>query len=144
MRRVGGAAGMGVAWAVAWAPAAVLVGLIVDPDGSLDEMWVAIGAYPGFLSGVVFAAVLAMADRRGLDALPLARAGAWGALAGLLVGVLPFTIGESTTELPLWLLAAAVVGAFTAMSALSAVASARVARRFMRSAPPARTVRQRA
>ena len=54
-------------------------GLIVDPDGSMDEMWVAVGAYPGLLCGVIFAAVFGMAEgRHRFDELSLARAGAWG------------------------------------------------------------------
>src|SRR5918999_1910465 len=64
LRRIRGALLMGLTWAVAWAPIGVLVGMIVDPDGSMDEMWPAVGAYPGFLSGVVFSVVLAIAARR--------------------------------------------------------------------------------
>ena len=41
-----------VGWAVVWSPVGVLTGIIVDPGGSMDEMWVAIGAYPGFLLAV--------------------------------------------------------------------------------------------
>jgi nitrate reductase gamma subunit len=129
MRRSRDAVLVGLAWAVAWAPVAVLIGLVVDPDGSADEMWPAIGAYPGWAAGVVFCALVAMAEERGGWAeLPLFRAGAWGAAAGLLVGVLPFTIGEATTEIPLWQLAAMVIGAITAMSAVSAVGSVLVSR----------------
>jgi uncharacterized membrane protein len=129
LTRIRGAVVMGLAWAVVWAPIAVLAGLIVDPDGSMDEMWPAIGAYPGFLSGVVFTTLIAIAyGRRGPGELPPARAGAWGAAAGVLVGVLPFTIGESASKLPLWQLASIVIGSITLLSALSAVASAVVLR----------------
>ncbi|HEX8671758.1 MAG TPA: hypothetical protein VF710_07705 [Longimicrobium sp.] len=129
LTRIRGAIVMGLAWAVVWAPIAVLAGLIVDPDGSMDEMWPAIGAYPGFLSGVVFSALIGIAyGRRGVGELTLARAGAWGAAAGVLVGVLPFTIGESASKLPLWQLASIVIGSITLLSALSAVASAMVSR----------------
>ena len=123
--RIGGAVLIGLTWAVVWAPVAVLIGLIVDPDGSMDEMWVAIGAYPGFLCGVLFSAVLGIAEGgRGFDELSLSRVGAWGAVAGLLVGVLPFLIGESTSELPPWLLGVVVVGSITLLSTVSAVGSA--------------------
>lgn len=128
LTRIRGAVVMGLGWAVVWAPVAVLVGLILDPDGSMDEMWPAIGAYPGFLCGVVFTALLGIAYGRRLGELPLSRAAAWGAAAGVLVGVLPFTIGESTSKLPVWQLAAIVIGSFTAMSAASAVGSAMLAR----------------
>lgn len=121
---------MGLVWAVVWAPIAVLVGLsIVDPDNSHDEMWVVIGAYPGFLCAVVFSAVLAIADRgRRLDELPFGRVGMWGALAGVLVGVFPFTVGTATSAVPFWRLFLSVVASITLMSALSALASAWVAR----------------
>lgn len=129
LTRIRGAVVMGLAWAVVWAPIAVLAGLIVDRDGSMDEMWPAIGAYPGFLSGVVFSALIGIAyGRRGAGELPIARAGAWGAAAGVLVGVLPFTIGESTSKLPLWQLAAIVIGSITLLSAASAVGSVVVSR----------------
>jgi hypothetical protein len=131
LKRIGRAVGMGLAWAIVWAPIAVLIGTqLIDPDNSMDEMWVAIGAYPGFLCGVIFSAALMIAERgRRLDELALSRVAAWGALAGLLVGVFPFTVGTSTTALPLWQLVLAVIGSFTLLSALSAVASAAVARK---------------
>ena len=127
--RIGGAVLIGLTWAVVWAPVAVLIGLIVDPDGSMDEMWVAIGAYPGFLCGVLFYAVLGIAEgRSGLDELPLSSVGIWGGVSGLLVGVLPFLIGESTSELPPWLLGVVVIGSITLLSAVSAVGSALLSR----------------
>ena len=129
LRRIRGAVVMGLTWAVAWALVAVLIGLIVDPDGSMDEMWVAIGGYPGFLCGAVSSAVPGRAaGRRGLDELPLSRVGAWAAAAGLLVGVLPFALGEPTSEIPPWQLGVAVVGSITLLSAVSAVASALLSR----------------
>lgn len=129
LRRVRGAIGMGVTWALVWAPVAVLIGLVVDPDGSMDEMWPAIGAYPGFLGGVVFSTVLAIAARRrGLDDLSLSRVAAWGAAAGLLVGALPFTIGEPTSDRPVWILASVVIGTITVLSAASAAGSLALAR----------------
>lgn len=135
MKRVRGAVGMGVTWALAWAPVAVLIGLAVDPDGSMDEMWPAIGAYPGFLGGVVFSVVLAIAARRRrLDELSLPRVAAWGALAGFVVGALPFMIGESASEIPAWMLAVIVIGSITGLSAASAAGSLALARRAERRA----------
>jgi hypothetical protein len=112
-----------------WAPVAVLIGMIVDPDGSMDEMWLAIGAYPGFLSGVVFSAVLGIAARRRrFNELSLSRFAAWGALAGLLIGVLPFTLGDVNTERPLWLLGVVIIGSITLLGAVSAAGSLALAR----------------
>lgn len=118
-----------LAWAVVWSPVGVLAGIILDPGGSMDEMWVAIGAYPGFLCGAVFSAVVGIAEgRRGLDELLLSRVAAWGAVSGLLVGVLPFLVGTVNTALPLWLWGVATVGAVTILSSASAVGTALIAR----------------
>jgi hypothetical protein len=107
----------------------VLIGMIVDPDGSMDEMWVAIGALPGFIGGVFFSAVLGIAARgRGFDELSLSRVAAWGALAGLLVGAIPFVLGDPITEFPVWLLGVIVVGSLTVLSAGSAAGSLALAR----------------
>jgi hypothetical protein len=126
LRGIGRAVVMGLAWAVVWAPIAVLIGtMIVDPDNSMDEMWVAAGAYPGFLCGVVFSALLGIAeDPRRFTELSLSRVGAWGAASGLLVGVLPFLIGTPSNELPLRLLGVVIIGPITLLSAVSAVGSA--------------------
>lgn len=131
MRRVRGAVGMGVTWALVWAPAAVLLGtLVIDPDNSMDEMWVMVGALPGFLGGVIFSIVLGIAARhRRLEELSMTRVTLWGALAGFLVGSLPFTIGTPTNTVPLWWLATVVIGSITALSALSAAASLAIARK---------------
>ena len=98
LRRVRAAVVMGLLWAVIWAPAAILLGtLVIDPDNSMDEMWVMVGAIPGFLTGVIFSAVLGVAARqRRLDDLSTARVGGWGALAGLVIGVLPFMLGSTS------------------------------------------------
>ena len=131
LKRVRTAALMGLAWAVVWAPVAVLIGtLIIDPDNSMDEMWVAVGAYPGFLCGVLFSAMLGMPESlRKFGEITLGRASALGALSGLLVGTFPFLVGSSTSQLPLWQLALLVIGSFAVMSAISAVISALLARK---------------
>ena len=130
LRRIRGAVLMGLTWAVVWAPVGVLIGMIVDPDGSMDEMWVAVGAYPGFLCGAVFSAVLGIAEgRRRFDELSLPRSAAWGAVGGLLVGVLPFAVGTPNTALPLWQWAAVIIGPMTLLGAVSAAGSLALARR---------------
>jgi hypothetical protein len=121
---------LALAWAVAWAPIAVVIGLtIIDPDNSMDEMWVAIGAFPGFLSALLFSALVALAGgRRRLAELSLSRAAALGAIAGLVIGALPFAIGSAETETPLLLLATGVIGSITLLATLSALASVLLAR----------------
>jgi hypothetical protein len=128
LKRVRGAALLGLGWAVAWAPIAVVLGTqIVDPDNSMDEMWVAIGAYPGFLCGVVFCALLGLMQGRGrLEEVTLPRALTLGALSGIAVGMLPFLIGTYNPEFALT--HPMIVGSFTLLGALSAVGSVLVAR----------------
>jgi hypothetical protein len=121
---------MGLLWAVPWAAVAVLIGMVVDPDGSMDEMWPLIGAYPGFLGGVLFSIVLSIAERhRRLDELSVRRFGAWGAAAGLAIGVLPFLLGTPSADVDVARLATVVIGSFTLMSAASAAGSLALARR---------------
>jgi hypothetical protein len=130
LRRIRAAVVMGLLWAIPWAVVAVLIGMIVDPDESMDEMWWLIGAYPGFLGGVLFSIVLAVAERhRNLSELSVRRFGAWGALAGLVIGVLPFVLGTPSADVNVGRLATIVIGSFTAMSAVSAAGSLALARR---------------
>ncbi|HJU66597.1 MAG TPA: hypothetical protein VJ650_00015, partial [Gemmatimonadaceae bacterium] len=94
------------------------------------EMWFLVGAYPGFLGGVLFSIVLAIAERhRRLDELSVRRFGAWGAAAGLVVGVLPFMLGTPAAHVDVARLATVVIGSFTLMSAASAAGSLALARK---------------
>ena len=130
LRRVRAAVTMGLMWAVPWAIVAVVIGMVVDPDESMDEMWPLIGAYPGFLGGVLFSIVLSIAERRrNLSELSVRRFGAWGAAAGLVIGVVPFMLGTPSPEVDVARLAAVVIGSFTLMSAASAAGSLALARR---------------
>ena len=130
LRRVRGAVVMGVIWALVWGPAAVLLGMAIDPDGSMDEMWVAIGAIPGFVGGGLFSVVLGIAARRRrFDELSIPRVATWGAVAGLLVGLLPLVIGDPAAGVSRWLLGGVVAGSITLLSAASAAGSLALARR---------------
>ena len=130
VRRIRGSVVMGLTWAVIWVPVALLMSMIVDPDGSMDEPWILAGAYPGFLSAVVFSTVIWVAERRRrFDELSLGRVGALGAVAGLLVGMVPFVAGSNSTNLPTWLLMFAIIGPITLLSAVSAGGSLALAKR---------------
>jgi hypothetical protein len=130
LRRIRGAVLMGLTWAVVWVPVGLLISMIVDPAGSMDEPWILVGAYPGFLSAVVFSMVIWIAERRRrFDELSLTRVAAWGAVAGLLVGMVPFVAGSNSTNLPTWLLMFAIIGPVTLLSAVSADGSLALARR---------------
>ena len=123
---------LAVTWALAWAPLGILIGLIVDADGAMDEPWVAVGAFPGFFCGLVFCGVLEMTEgRRKLAELSLSRVGAWGAVSGLLVMVFVYTglLGTPNTEHAFWRWRVMIIAVVTLMSAISGITSVLLARR---------------
>lgn len=130
LRRIRAALLMGLTWAVAWLPLGLLLGFILDPDGTMDEPWVLVGVYPGFLSGVIFSVVLGIAaGRRRLDELPVARVAGWGAGAGLLLGSFALLAGDHGPDAPRVLpLDLVIIGAITMLSAVSAAGSLVLAR----------------
>ena len=134
LRNIRGAVLMGLAWAGAWAPIGLLIGLIVDSDGAMDEMWAAVGGYPGFLCGAVFFTVLGVSeDCLRFDELPLSRVCAKGSISGVLVGMLPFVLGSiETGVLPVWLLGVLIIASITLLSAVSAAGSLALAKRWRR------------
>ena len=139
--RLGGAVGMGLAWAVGWGLLGAAIGIISGflgiPEESVPDPWIAL-ATPGFVGGVIFSAVLRLAETgRRFSELPLRRLAAWGAVAGLVLGVLPFIFGTMTSEHPLWFLVLAIIGSTTSLSAVSAVGSALLFRCAARQQPAA-------
>lgn len=133
LKRMRGAIGTGLTWAAVWAPVAVLVGTkIIDPTNAMDEMWIMVGALPGFVSGVIFSGVLStVARRRRLEDLSVVRVGGWGALAGLATAIIPMLLGDRG-EAPMWPLAVIIVPTFTLLSGLSAAGSLALAQRAIR------------
>ena len=129
-KRIRGALGTGLIWALFWAPVAIVVGTrLIDPDDSMDEMWFMVGALPGFLSGVVFSSLVSsLARHRKLRELSILRVGGWGAIAGAATGVLPFILGD-TGGRPWIGLAAGVISTFALLSAISAAGSLALAQR---------------
>lgn len=100
LRRVRGALGMGVAWAISGALVGGLIELIdnvlpgVFPWISRVDMWPQTLVIPGFIGGVIFAVVLGIAaGRRRFGELSLSRFALWGAVTGLLLGALAMAIG---------------------------------------------------
>jgi hypothetical protein len=135
LKRIRGAIVMGVLWAVVWAPVGILIGAIVDRDGKMDEPWILVGALPGFIGGVVFSVVLAIAARRRrFHELSTRRFATWGALAGMLVGAIPFALGTLNPRVPGWL-PFVFVAAVTLLSAFSAAGSLALARMGEQRAP---------
>ena len=122
-----------VAMGLAWAAGCTLVGMLGvvvfytlfpnTPD--VFDIWIPVFAYPGFFGGVIFSALLRLAEGgRRFDELSLPRLAAWGAVAGLLVGVLPFVLGTPSAQYPLWLLVVGIITYTTLLSTASAVGSA--------------------
>jgi hypothetical protein len=96
-QRLRGAFGMGLTWALGWAPVGATVGAVLSfavPGGPLGIGGVvALNALAfavlGFVGGTIFATVLGITEgRRRFDQLSLPRFAAWGALGGLLLGLL--------------------------------------------------------
>jgi len=136
LRRIRGAIGIGLTWAVGGALVGMGIELIhniwPNPLGSLVDIWPAALAYPAFLGGLVFSAVLGIAGRRRrFDELSLPRFASWGAVGGLVVSLLPAAMaatGFVTLNVPPWQLTAALVGPLTLGSAIAAAGSLALAR----------------
>ena len=87
-RRLRGALGVGVTWGVLWALIAFVIGLLIgvfDPDsidaGESPLMMAAIVGTVGFVCGLIFSAILALAEnRKTLRDLSPWRAAIWGML----------------------------------------------------------------
>lgn len=127
--------GMGLTWAIAWAIAGILLGLIsaLIPNqflASVLDPWIAL-AMPGFIGGIIFSFMLQFIEGgHKFDTMPTGRLAGCGALAGLVLGALPFLLGTPTAQLPLWLLGVAIVGTTTLLSTASALGSAFLFRRY--------------
>lgn len=137
LRRIRGAVGMGLTWGAAGAFTGGLIELIWNlwpgfPLGPVFDIWPAVLAYPGFLGGVAFSAVLGIAGRhRRFDELSLPRFAAWGAVGGLVVSLVPAAmvgLGLASTTIPAWQITAALAGPFALGSAIAASGSLALAR----------------
>ena len=133
LRRIRGAVGMGLTWAVGWALVGVLIELITEfvPgwDGALVDMWVQTLAVSGFLGGAAFSVVLGIAGgRRRFDEMSMPRFATWGALSGLVVSVFMsvFIMTAAGFTLPT-LVAGSVVTLLCTGSAAGSLALARMA-----------------
>jgi hypothetical protein len=144
MRRLRGAIGMGVTWAIAWAVGGLMIGVLsnlipVLPwhlffdifDAPLPAL-----AVPGFIAGALFSLVLAIAARRRrFDELSIPRFAAWGAVGGALLSLVPAAmvgVGLAhlgTPERGLAQLTAAIAGPLVVFSATSAAGSLALARK---------------
>lgn len=99
LRRLRGAAGLGLVWAVGWVPvgavAGFLTGLVMGyPLAGVALSYATMFGGLGFVGGAIFSGILRLAEgRRRFDELSVPRFAAWGALDGLLLGGLAVSIG---------------------------------------------------
>ncbi len=136
LRRIRGAVGMGVTWAVGWALVVVVMGVttILLPGTWLDLIFAAaddellmVMVLPAFAGGVVFSTVLGITGRRRrFDELSLPQFAALGAFGGLLLGLFPVAaLGVGAASVAQ---AAAIISVVTLLSAVSASGSLILAR----------------
>lgn len=87
-RRIRGALGMGLTWALAWFGAGMVLLLIVGPDAADVPFPLGFGMF-GFFAGVMFSGVLGLVEgRRSFDQMSIPRFAGWGAVGGLLLSTI--------------------------------------------------------
>jgi hypothetical protein len=85
LRRIRGAIGMGLTWAIAWFGAGLILLLVVG-FGAADVPFPLLFGLLGFLAGVMFSGVLGIVEgRRRFDQMSLPRFAVWGGIGGLLL-----------------------------------------------------------
>jgi hypothetical protein len=123
LRRLRGALGIGLTWGVSWAALGALLGVIVgivrpseiDPGEGPATIARVLGLV-GLISGVGFAALLSLAERRkSLGELSLVRAALWGFLGAAAIPAL--TGADATMGL--------ISGSLGALFATGSIATAR-------------------
>lgn len=87
VRRLRGAFGLGLAWALAWFLAGMALLLVVGPDAADVPFPLGFGLL-GFIGGVTFSAILGVVARqRRFDQMSLPGFALWGACGGLILSV---------------------------------------------------------
>lgn len=144
LRRMRGALGMGITWAIAWGLFGLSIGVssVLLPflpwwdvffkfyDAPLPSL-----ALPGFIGGMIFSVVLGVVARhRRFHELSMAKFTAWGALGGALLGLVPTTLvlvglGTLAPGIQLWALTAVIVPPMVLLCAGSAAGSLAIARK---------------
>jgi hypothetical protein len=144
LRPIRGAIGMGVTWAVGWGFAGVLA---AAASSLLPSSWLApflqifdapapALAVPGLVGGALFSIVIGIAGRgRKFHELSLPRFVAWGAVAGVLLSLVPVAMVAvglahvGNPDINLWKITATIFGpVFALLGAASAFGSLKLAR----------------
>ena len=98
MSGVRGTVLMIVLWVIGWGLGfGGIMEAFIDPDGKIGDVWPTALAVPGFIGGVIFSGLLAFAERgKSFDTISLLRFGLWGAVTGIVLGVLsiPAEVGD--------------------------------------------------
>lgn len=97
MRRLRGAAGIGLAWGLAWLAAGLVLLAIVGPDAA-DVPFPLFFGLLGFIAGVIFSGILGMTEgRRSFDQMSTPRFAGWGAVGGLVLsGAMALLLGADS------------------------------------------------
>ena len=90
-----GAIGMALIWAVGWgAGAGGFIEAFVDPHGQIEDVWPVVLAILGSIAGVAFWGLRRNAERgRSFEGSTVPRALLWGALAGIVAGLVGRAVG---------------------------------------------------
>ena len=98
MSGIRGAVLMILLWIVGWGLGfGGIMEAFIDPDGKIGDVWPTALAIPGFIGGIVFSALLLIAERRrSFNEVPLFRFALWGAATGIVLGLLtiPAEVGD--------------------------------------------------
>jgi hypothetical protein len=109
-------------WVIGWGLGfGGIMEAFVDPDGRIQDVWLTVLAVPGFIGGVVFSALLLIADRgRSFNEIPLFHFALWGAVTGIVLGLLtiPAEVGDVSPG------AAGMIGIATVLGIVAAIGSA--------------------
>jgi hypothetical protein len=93
LRRIRGALGTAVTWALAWSGVGIAVGLLNvvlagAPLGAVMATFAVAWAKMGFIGGAIFSVVVGVAERRrAFHEMSVPRFAAWGALGALVFGL---------------------------------------------------------
>lgn len=99
LRRIRGAIGIGVTWALGWAPVGAIVGWLTGlalgfPLAVIATNYGVMFGVVGFVGGTIFSSVVRIAEgRRSFEQLSMRRFLAWGAVGGLVLGGLSVSLG---------------------------------------------------
>ena len=107
-----------VLWVVGWGLGFGGIMELVDSDGNIQDVWITVLAVPGFIGGIIFSAMLLIAERsRPFDKVPLLRFALWGTVTGIVLGLLsiPAEVGDVSPG------AAGMIGSGAALGLVSGV-----------------------